>query len=459
MSQLTSFFRVATGNPPTTPTVRRTSCLLLLFAFCVAAPGAAQTNIESNAGIQLDFVNPGARSLALGGAFVGLADDATAALTNPAGLRFISRKEISAEGRHWGFNTPFTSGGRLAGNPTLKGIDQTGGLTVGESRESTTGASFLSFVYPSARWALAAYRQQLSDFRYAAESQGPFVQLQNSAEGRLFPYRATLDLRIARYGVSGSHRIGDVLSVGAGVVLYDFSMSSDAQRFAFNRNSPELYNAPNFSLAPVQQDSQHGRAYRGAVNIGVTATPSSRVEFGAVYRQGAHFEVTTTDITGGRSVSSATTFSVPDIFAFGVALHPLDPLKVTLDYDRVRYSQIADHFVPFFAATPGFSAQSSDFKVDDANEVHVGVEYVLLNLSRPVAIRLGSWYDPDHAVRYEPANSATADPYDLAVFRRGRSVIHGTGGMGVVVGRVEIGAAGDFSARSKTVSVSTIVRF
>src|SRR6185295_4461914 len=64
---------------------------------------AAQTNIESNAGIQLDFVNPGARSLALGGAFVGLADDATASFTNPAGLRFISRKEVSAEGRHWSF--------------------------------------------------------------------------------------------------------------------------------------------------------------------------------------------------------------------------------------------------------------------------------------------------------------------------------------------------------------------
>ena len=51
----------------------------------VAAPAFAITDEEGNASIQFAFVPPGARSLGMGGAFVGRADDATAAYTNPAG--------------------------------------------------------------------------------------------------------------------------------------------------------------------------------------------------------------------------------------------------------------------------------------------------------------------------------------------------------------------------------------
>ena len=48
-----------------------------------AASGAfAVTDEEGNASLQFNFSAPGARSLAMGGAFIGLADDATAA-ANP----------------------------------------------------------------------------------------------------------------------------------------------------------------------------------------------------------------------------------------------------------------------------------------------------------------------------------------------------------------------------------------
>ena len=43
------------------------------------------------------FTNPGARSIGLGGAFAAIADDATAAFANPAGLVQILRPEISIE--------------------------------------------------------------------------------------------------------------------------------------------------------------------------------------------------------------------------------------------------------------------------------------------------------------------------------------------------------------------------
>src|SRR5439155_7323916 len=64
----------------------------LFLAICALAtlPLAAQnTDIESLAGLQFNFGNPGARSLGMGGAFLGLADDASAAEANPAGLTIL----------------------------------------------------------------------------------------------------------------------------------------------------------------------------------------------------------------------------------------------------------------------------------------------------------------------------------------------------------------------------------
>ena len=73
--------------------------------------------------LEFSFSNPGARSLGFGGAFSGLADDATAAFANPAGLVQLARPEVSVEGRQWQYSVPFAEGGRISGEPTGIGVD------------------------------------------------------------------------------------------------------------------------------------------------------------------------------------------------------------------------------------------------------------------------------------------------------------------------------------------------
>ena len=46
----------------------------------------AQNDMYANVNLQFRLDNPGARAHAMGGAFVGLADDTTAIFANPAGL-------------------------------------------------------------------------------------------------------------------------------------------------------------------------------------------------------------------------------------------------------------------------------------------------------------------------------------------------------------------------------------
>src|SRR5881394_608916 len=90
----------------------RKSFVLLVLCALAAMPLAAQnTDIESLSGLQFNFGNPGARSLGMGGAFLGLADDASAAEANPAGLTILRKPEISVEGRNYVEKQIFTTTG------------------------------------------------------------------------------------------------------------------------------------------------------------------------------------------------------------------------------------------------------------------------------------------------------------------------------------------------------------
>src|SRR5436305_187621 len=85
----------------------------ILFVLILAAfPALAQnTDIESLSGLQFNFGNPGARSLGMGGAFLGLADDASAAEANPAGLTILRKPEVSIEGRNYQEKQVFSTSG------------------------------------------------------------------------------------------------------------------------------------------------------------------------------------------------------------------------------------------------------------------------------------------------------------------------------------------------------------
>jgi len=74
-------------------------CLTSLLAACllVVSPAVALTDEEVFRDFRFNLINPGARARGIGGAFVSLADDATAAQSNPAGLSFLSRSEFFAE--------------------------------------------------------------------------------------------------------------------------------------------------------------------------------------------------------------------------------------------------------------------------------------------------------------------------------------------------------------------------
>src|SRR5258707_7958905 len=77
---------------------------VLAMGLCWSRPASAQTDEEYFQTFPLNFSNPGARAQAMGGAFIAIADDASAAVTNPAGLANLTKQQAYFE--YKGFNAP-----------------------------------------------------------------------------------------------------------------------------------------------------------------------------------------------------------------------------------------------------------------------------------------------------------------------------------------------------------------
>src|SRR2546427_10408748 len=116
----------------------RQAWLVMIVLIGMALPAAGEagglSNTETFGGFQFNFNSPGARALGMGGAFIGVADDATAVVTNPAGLVILQRPELSGEVKYSQFTT------RIKGFSDFqwqKDFD-----------DSVTTPSFFSFVSP-----------------------------------------------------------------------------------------------------------------------------------------------------------------------------------------------------------------------------------------------------------------------------------------------------------------------
>ncbi|MEM7051507.1 MAG: outer membrane protein transport protein [Acidobacteriota bacterium] len=456
---------------------------LLILALLTSAPFAhAQSNDEIQTATQFDLFPPGARSLALGGAFVALADDATAAYSNPAGLTQLVEPEVAIEARHGTFRSQFAERGHVPETAlTGIGIDVVDGLQRGEERNRAAGLAFASFTYPGTspgnrpdnpaakRWAVAIYGHQLTRFRSSLTSQGLFVG-PRSAPFRTFPVRSSLDLDIAGIGAAGAYRLRDDFSVGFGLASYHLDLDSTTERFRRAEPTGDLlqdgltgqfYGPADFSPENVfNRQLQRGSDDDLVFQAGFLWRLDSRWSLGGAYRQGPSFDFRAEFVEGpageapGRvdpTVGGQGTFRVPDVAALGVALHATDQWLITADYDWIRYSSLSDGLLNLLRAAIG---AENDFVIDDAHQLHLGTEIQLLEPRFPVALRAGLWWDPDHRLRYVGDEALLA-----ARFRAGDDELHLTAGAGIVFGRAQIDLAVDHADPVTTVSLSAVARF
>jgi long-subunit fatty acid transport protein len=460
--------------------------ILAAVWLCLAAAGSvlihpadamAQTSVQIP--LQFDFLNPGAKSLALGGAFAGLADDATATFANPAGLTQLDGTQFSIDGRYSHTDTKFLERGRLSGAVTNRGIDTIAGPSFSDSNTSHFGPGFMAFVYMPKRslsggnqslWALAGYRHELVRIDQSFLAQGVFQkdpsELTSRRDTAQQGHRA---VDITAYGVSGAYfrpRLG--ISIGASLTFYSFHLDSDFRRYAFQGD----FFGPADLNAEVGRSTQAGDSWSVAPTVGVQWLHKD-TRLGLVYRHGGSFDFTT--VAAPDDPPKASTFRVPNTLAFGAAwltrqkvdpasgLSPSWLLTITGELTYITYSRIMQDFINDQTEPTGYQ---DNFSVDDGVEVHGGVQLTKPNWRFRPRLRAGAWFDPDHSVHYTPAPADSPFPVDhlfdermSASLSTGENQVHYTGGVGLSFGpHFELNAGFDAGGTTRLFSTSIIVR-
>jgi long-subunit fatty acid transport protein len=385
---------------------QKVSSGLLVFIFLFSL-SAIKTRAQNNYDIQfsmlevpllrMDFIPVSARPAAMGGAFIGAAQDESSAPINPAGMTYMqSRVAGLSLNQHWS-QTEYQPPGF-----------QINSVQAPAFKANRFDQSMVGGFIPFKHFSIAIYRQVVLDANLAFKTQpvaAPTpLQSDNNYEGRI----VNLDYRLISDAVSMGFRLNRRLRVGISLKLTGLKMNLDERIFSPDKpeNTADNLNAtvdvarrsnePNFS-AGIMAD-----LYR------------SKLFAGAVYHYYPRYQLET-DIFFPTRISSENVrnpellenvkfdLGIPDIYGAGLYFLPSESWSFTFDIIRIMYSEMATAIsIPTTEQSimPAQANQQSDFKPEDATEFHFGIEYIppvpdlgFLPL-QTVFLRTGFYSDP-----------------------------------------------------------------
>ncbi len=492
-------------------------CLLALIA---ALPAAAQFEAPLLSKVYPNLVNPGGKSLAMGGAFVAQADDATAAYANPAGLAGFGAWELGLSGKNFKFEPRLTTQNYLENPP---GTITPTSTDVYEPSDSATELEFASLVIPVfENFSLAAYRAV--NLRYkldASEVPGgnyrAFYVNRGLTSSISFDEQGGVDLRNELYGISAGYRVGRV-SFGAGATFnklrYDLTggAAGGPHMIIANADNGNRRDVPDPRIdAVVGTSVESGTKVGWVAGLKIDIAEAPRLSFGASYRKAPEFDVSysvqasypgfpelpTISFACGREdpnapgsgTSSCGTFKVPDDWSLGLSIAPVGNLTIVAEVQRVMYSQFNDGYVPLFSYTgcpaSAGAACTADQRVrtvskgesDDGTVPRVGAEYTFeFSSGTQLSLRAGWYREPAHGTKValypdqdrnrQPDSGSPAKlvnpPFSDAFatsFNGGEAENHGSFGIGMLIGRhLSLDLAADFGKTSRQIVLSAFFR-
>jgi long-chain fatty acid transport protein len=387
------------------PRILFVAAIMIVLAVGLSSNAWAQTDEEHWLTLNFNIASPGARPMAMGGAFIGLADDASAAITNPAGLTWLTKRQFYIE-----YKNMYAPVARLdRADSFLTGV---GHFSPG--RENVPGFLNISIPLPRRMTFAFGFRQFL---KYADNYQLPARRVPSVFEA-VFPAVST-DLNFSGIGFNAS------LAVPL-TDKFKFGITGGYSRLSGRQTSVRtpLPTASGQTVAFPNTDI-NGSSWAPDVTVGLLYNPVQSIGIGFMYSRQPKFKLPETIITSGQPTTTANVaFSVPDRVGIGMSWRPHPRYLFLVDAVRISYSQVADNMqlvmyqnftaryvTPHFpAGTPqsviaaAVAAQpqpvASDFSIKNTFDIHMGGEVNVLSGKNPVFVRYGFFTTQAHPLQY-----------------------------------------------------------
>jgi hypothetical protein len=334
--------------------------LALLVIVAIGSLAYAQ-NIDFN------IMGTGARARGMGGAFIGVADDATAVGWNPAGIAQLEKPEASAVAL---FNMKsITNEGIFTDDPTWN-FKETESVN---HFAPAFGSLILPMKAAEKNVVFAVAYQRLIDFGYVhtkdTTDAGITYTSLDKMTGGVDAITPAAAIQITPQIMVGA--AGNIIIRGG---EYTEEITSSDNSYNYNWTQNFSYSGFNF-------------------NTGILAT-FNKINIGASFRfpfdlkEESEWDESGTYTTAASGDGPVYTYNFPLMMGFGVALKPTDKLTLAADFETRKYSNTnAEWEYMGYTGTDTMDWQ-------DCNQFRVGLEYIMSGTNAVFPIRLGFRTDP-----------------------------------------------------------------
>lgn len=348
-------------------------------------------------------VGSGARALGMGGAFIAVADDATAASWNPAGLIQLQTPEISAVGAYFHRTEDNTFGT----NPGASG----------DQSVSDASVNYLSFACPftlfNRNMIVSLNYQNLYDFTRKWN-----LSLADASTSGKFDYNQSGGL--SAYGLAYSVAIIQDLAFGFTLNFWEDGLHKNQwEETTHYQGTHTVYGTQR----AFESDSRDKYSFSGFnANLGVLWNATSRLTLGAVFKtpftadlkheSSGSWSMQMQGNTYSEDRTSSVndeTLDMPMSYGIGLAYRFSDEFTMSADIYRTEWGDFILKDAKGNRTSPITNAPESESDIGPTHQVRVGGEYLFIDPPYAIPLRAGFFYDP------APAQGGTDHYFGLSL--------------------------------------------
>lgn len=385
---------------------------LALFAMAPSPLNAAQIELSSS----LNPVGSGARAMGMGGAFIGVADDATAASWNPAGLVQLEKPELSVVYSYFRRSQDY----HPSNFPEMNNKNAMDAHAVNYASAAYPFVLFNHNVVVSLNYQrLFEMNKQVNRTVTTATtlSNGTVIANTNhdsyAQQGQLYALSPAVAFQIMPgLYLGGTLNIWEPLFERNGWTYNHTTKGSTTRTLA---SGTVIASVSNFQWDKDIEFSGHNG------HIGLLWNFWGGLTVGAVYKTPfeGHLKVKENFVsesgpTGSLTTSSTSTDSgmslqMPAAYGLGLSYRHNDNLSLSLDLYRTEWSEFVLTDASGAATNPVYGDSLSNGRLADTTQVRLGMEYLLIRSDWVIPFRTGAFYDP------EPARGRVDDYFGISV--------------------------------------------